>query len=72
MLLDKEIKSCKKYIQTKINFPVVISLPDTTKDGSPTINNILVKPEVTVIEDIETSDGIRKATLRVKGLLCGG
>lgn len=62
----------KKYKKLKYLFCVVILLLDNTKDGNPTFANILVKPEVTVINDVEINSELRKAVLKVKGLLCSG
>lgn len=40
--------------------------------GGPSIRNVLVNPEVTVVSDADIAVGQKKAVLTVTGLLCGG
>lgn len=40
--------------------------------GGPSIRNVWVDPEVTVISDVDIGDGQKRAILSVTGLLCGG
>lgn len=40
--------------------------------GGPSLRNMLVNPEVTVVSDAGIEDGQQRAVLKVTGLLCGG